>query len=118
MKTKEEFDRLKEELCALNNKLSELNDEKLSAVTGGDGINGAGVNVEVGKWYKLSPLTYYRNPSGNLHWYCAEDVGENRFRFEIYVSAVTANGEEIIHINDMITFGVGFEECEAPAGAQ
>ena len=121
MKTKEELNALKKEVEILNKKLAELTEDELSIVTGGVDFDlpDSSVKVEVGKWYKKvnendcppSPTPFLRS---TCHWYCAEDLGGKKFRFEVYVSVPQSDGNNVSRMDDQIAFGIGFENYSAP----
>lgn len=126
MKTKEELNALKNEVDALNAKLTELNEDELKEVTGGYDVVAPGLpgipegNVEVGKWYikaddiggHAEVLTFLTSPT--QYFYCAEHLGGNKFRFECWFQMLTADGGTVTRGGDFNLPGIGFVEDPGP----
>ena len=102
----------------MKKKFAELTEEELSVVTGGYDFPAFGkVTIEVGKWYRMNDTRSYefRIPEqSTCRWYCAEDLGGNRFRFEGYVWAPLSSGNGVSYLCDSVSSGAGYEECPAP----
>ena len=119
MKTQEELNALKEEVESVSKKLTELTEDELTVVTGGYDFPAFGGDViEVGKWYKkpnLNPAIYAPTlQHSSLHYYCAEKVGDSKFRFEVYLCETTSQGNRVSFVKESIESGSGFEDYSAP----